>query len=213
MMERICDRVYYLPHDEQGDRPALGYVRGDRFTLMVDAGNSPAHVAVFQARLAAEGLPTPDFVALTHWHWDHVFGAHALPCPLIACSQTNGYLAEMRKWAWTDEAMAARLETGEDTEFCDLTIREVYPDRTNIVIREADIIFEDTLTLDLGGITCLLRRIDNPHSADSVLVHIPQEGVVFLGDAAYQATTMAARHSTRRSCARCMPRCRPWRLR
>lgn len=183
MMQQISERVWMLPHDDHGDRPVLGYVRGDRYALMIDAGNSAAHAAAFYEGLAAAGLPRPDFVALTHWHWDHSFGLAAVDCPAIAQALTNLYLRDVMGWAWTDEAMARRLETGEDNEFCDRSIREEYADRGEISIRLADITFADTLTLDLGGVACQMLHIDAPHTADSVILHLPGEGVLFLGDA------------------------------
>lgn len=183
MMQKVTDRIYYLPFDEHGDRPCLGYIRGDDYTLMVDAGNAVEHVKLYNDSLANLGFAKPDYVALTHWHWDHTYGLHAVACPSIACTQTNLYLADMMRWDWSDEAMAERLRTGEDNEFCDREIRVAYPDRSLITIRQADIAFTDVLTLRLGGITCELRQIENPHTADGVMIYIPEEKVIFLGDA------------------------------
>lgn len=51
----------------------LGYIRGERYSLAVDAGNSRRHVEKFYAALDAAELRRPDFTVLTHWHWDHTF--------------------------------------------------------------------------------------------------------------------------------------------
>ena len=40
MLKKISECIYYLPPDSETDRPVLGYIRGDRYSLMVDAGNS-----------------------------------------------------------------------------------------------------------------------------------------------------------------------------
>lgn len=40
---QITDRIWYLPACEENDRPVLGYIRGDQYTLQIDAGASPAH--------------------------------------------------------------------------------------------------------------------------------------------------------------------------
>ena len=77
-MKQLTRRVWYLPHSPASDRPALGYIRGDRRALMVDAGNSPAHVRQFLRSLEAEGLPAPDLAVLTHRHWDHTGAVPAL---------------------------------------------------------------------------------------------------------------------------------------
>ena len=71
---QVSDRVWYSMYEEERDRPILGYVRGDRWSLAVDAGHSDAHVKGFYEALEKEGLPLPSVTVLTHWHWDHTFG-------------------------------------------------------------------------------------------------------------------------------------------
>ena len=73
-LRQLTERVFYLPHEEPADRPVLGYIRGERYSLAVDAGNSRRHVEKFYAALDAAELRRPDFTVLTHWHWDHTFG-------------------------------------------------------------------------------------------------------------------------------------------
>ena len=135
-LKRFSDRIWYLPHSEETDRPILGYVRGDRCSLMIDAGNSPAHVELFCHALREQKLPLPDYCVLTHWHWDHTFGIAALkeqtpqadghPAQVIACTATSQKLAAVADWEWTDAAMRERLRTGQDIEFCDQCIRREY---------------------------------------------------------------------------------------
>ena len=48
---QITDRMWYLPACEETDRPVLGYIRGDRYALQIDAGASPAHAADFSREL------------------------------------------------------------------------------------------------------------------------------------------------------------------
>ena len=51
MLEQVTQRVWCLLWEEERDRPSLYYIRGDRRSLAVDAGSSPAHVAQFYAAL------------------------------------------------------------------------------------------------------------------------------------------------------------------
>ena len=37
---------------------------------MIDAGNSEEHAQLFLEMLKEQNVSNPDFVALTHWHWD-----------------------------------------------------------------------------------------------------------------------------------------------
>ncbi len=181
---KLTERICYLPFSEETDRPNLGYIRGDKYSLMVDAGNSARHAGLFLSSLMEQGLPAPDYVAITHWHWDHTFGMHALKAKSIAGRLTDRQLGIVAQWGWDDRSMSGRLASGEEIEFCDSHIRIEYPNRKEITVRTADLVFDRRLSLDLGGITCELLQVGGPHSEDSVVVYIPEEKVIFLGDSA-----------------------------
>lgn len=182
-LHKLSERIYYLPFTEETDRPNLGYIRGDRYSLIVDAGNSSKHANLLLSQLKEWMLPPPDYIAITHWHWDHTFGIHAVNAKVIASKLTNDQLIKVQGWSWDNEAMSKRLTTGEDIELCDRCIRLEYSNPEDIIVRTADIVFDHRLRLDLGGITCELIPITNPHSEDSVAVYIPEERMIFLGDA------------------------------
>ena len=40
--------------------------------------NSEEHAQLFLEMLKEQNVSNPDFVALTHWHWDHIFGLSVL---------------------------------------------------------------------------------------------------------------------------------------
>lgn len=181
-MIKLTDRVYYLPHNEETDRPILGYIKGDKFSLMVDSGNSKKHVELFTDQILELEMPYPDFVTITHSHWDHTFGMNSLKAVSIACDRTNEVLENMCSWEWTDESMKKRLETGEDIEFCDTMMRREYPDLSEIRVKTADIVFSEKLKMDLGGITCELIRLESSHADDCVVIYIPEEKIIFIGD-------------------------------
>ena len=92
---RTTDRVYYYPFDDTKDRPILGYIRGDEFSVAVDAGHSAEHVADFYAAIEEEGLPLPEVTVITHWHWDHTFGMHAVAGKTVASRRTQAHLLEV----------------------------------------------------------------------------------------------------------------------
>ena len=96
-LNRLTERIWIYPFEEERDRPNLGYVRGDRRSLAVDAGHSDAHVREFYGALEAAGLPLPDLTVLTHWHWDHTFGMHAVHGLTLANARTDQYLRQFRE--------------------------------------------------------------------------------------------------------------------
>jgi glyoxylase-like metal-dependent hydrolase (beta-lactamase superfamily II) len=186
-MRAITKRAFYLPHSTKTDRPALGYIRGDRAALMVDAGNSPAHVRLFLDELHAQGLPVPRFVALTHRHWDHTFGLCALDAVALAGRETVEHLRQAADISWNAHTLAVYLDREEIREFSEEHIRLEYPDLSTICIRVPEIGFSGETEVELGNCHCLLKQIPSPHSEDSVAVFVPEERVLFLGDAACEA--------------------------
>ncbi len=74
----VTDRIWYYPFEKERDRPILGYIKGENWSLAVDAGHSEAHTMEFYSALKEADLPLPKLTVLTHWHWDHTFGMHSV---------------------------------------------------------------------------------------------------------------------------------------
>lgn len=184
-LNRLGRRVYWLPPDDTTDRPILGVVAGQQTSLIIDAGNSPAHANLLLQQLAAANLPPPAFLMLTHWHWDHVFGASAFNLPILAHTQTKRIVAEMAHLDWSDQALDRRVEQGIEIEFCRDMIKAELPDRSRLVIKPPNVGFATQLELDLGGLTCHIAHVGGDHAADSSIVYVPEEKIMFLGDCFY----------------------------
>lgn len=180
---QLTNRVFYSMFDKSADRPVLGYVNGQKYSLMIDAGNSQKHVESFYEALSKEGLKKPDFTAVTHWHWDHTFGMYSVEGITIAHKKTNAKLAEMAKWEWTDVEMKKRLEAKVEIEFADTSIRTEYPLLSEIRVVTSDLTVDESMEIDLGDVTAELHHVESPHSEDCICVLIPQEKVLFIGDA------------------------------
>ena len=57
--------------------------------------------------------------------------------------------------------------------------------RVDFVIGDLDIVYKDSMEIDLGGVTCVLRSVEGSHTDDSTIIYIPKEKVMFLGDCIY----------------------------
>jgi glyoxylase-like metal-dependent hydrolase (beta-lactamase superfamily II) len=182
MIIKLSERIYYMPHNGDTDRPILGYIKGDKYSLMIDAGNSKEHVNLFLGELSKLGLTYPNFVVLTHSHWDHTYGLCGLNSISIACNKTNEHLKIMKEWEWTDSAMQKRIENKEDIEFCDTMIKKEYADRSQICIKTVDVVFEDKLSINLGNVQCEFMRLESSHADDCVVINVPDEKKIFIGD-------------------------------
>ena len=75
MLKKLTDRVYYMENKESGDRPALGLVIGNKYSLIIDGGNSKAHAESFLKEAKKLATSEIKYLVITHWHWDHIVGA------------------------------------------------------------------------------------------------------------------------------------------
>ena len=180
-MIQVSPHLYITPCDPDTDRPVLGLAVGEKFSVCLDAGNSPQHHNDFLTEVQKQGLPLPSLCLITHWHWDHTYGMCALRCPSVAGVATNLKLQQMADWKWDDTSMKTRVQTGEDVQFCDDHIRVEYPDRSKIKVVPADITFNGSLTLDLGGVNLQAFPLNSPHTEDCIAFLV--DDILFMGDA------------------------------
>ena len=174
-LNRLTERIWVFPFEQERDRPNLSYIRGDRWSLAVDAGHSEAHTKAFYYRLEEAGLPLPRLTVLTHWHWDHTFGMHAVHGLCAANEKTNEYLKAIRE----------KIEReGVEAFFAfDEAIRREYAGNRPVIVTLADLVFSGKMMLDLGKCPVRLFQAEAPHTDDSTLVYAVDEKVLFLGDA------------------------------
>ena len=64
-LNRLTENIYYTECDSNSDRPVLGYINGDRCSVMVDAGNSTNHVKDYNFFLTQQGLKKPKYCNLS----------------------------------------------------------------------------------------------------------------------------------------------------
>jgi glyoxylase-like metal-dependent hydrolase (beta-lactamase superfamily II) len=181
-VERITEHVWWMPPGPP-DRPSLCAVAGARRTVLLDAGSSPAHTREFLDGLAAEGVAAPSAVVYTHFHWDHVLGAPAVGGLVIAHRLTVDGLAELAARDWSDEGLERRVAEGLSSPDHAAHVMEELPSPRTVEIVPADIVFEERLDLDLGGVVIQVLHVGGEHSADSCVMLVEPDGVLFIGDA------------------------------
>jgi len=174
-LKKLTENIWYMPFEEERDRPNLGYIKGDKISLAVDAGHSEAHIREFYELLRKEGLPLPSLTVLTHWHWDHTFAMHAVNGLTVANKTTNGHLLECMK----------KIEKNGPEAFLNVSdsIRKEYSGGKEMIVVPADIIFEGDMTINLGGRTIRILQTEAPHTDDSTLVYVCEDKTLFVGDA------------------------------
>lgn len=185
MLEKVTDRIYYLMNDNKNERPALGLVKGDNCCLVIDAGNSMKHAKEFMNEIKKMNLPPIKYVVATHHHWDHIFGLQAFDAVKIASNTTY----ELAKMYWGIEVNESSLEEARKNNiFDDIGVKILKEELDNIDRIEEikfDLLFQGELEIDLGGVTCFVKEMVNPHRNDGTIVYVPWEKTLFLGDSAY----------------------------
>lgn len=174
---RISEHVWILPFNSPKDRPNLGYILGDEKALAVDAGHSSSHVEDFYNAIRQEGLPLPELTVITHWHWDHTFGMHAVHGETLARPETSDKLSEIQAGMDADPDQAGRFLSS------DPTIRREYAGRVPLKVVPADKTVTGDQVIDLGGVAVELIMSESPHTDDALLVFVPDDRVLFVGDA------------------------------
>lgn len=184
-LQQLTERIYYLPHNPNTDRPILSAIRGDQQTLIIDAGNSSEHAKLFFSEIDQYKITNYHSVVLTHWHWDHSFGTHQMNLITIAHENTKKNLENILDYDWSDEALDKRVANGIENPFCSKMIKKEFEADRNITIISPHITFKDELVINLGGIRCIIKHVGGDHSDDSTLIFVEKEKVLFLGDCLY----------------------------
>ncbi|MDO5455397.1 MAG: MBL fold metallo-hydrolase [Eubacteriales bacterium] len=176
-LQRISKHVWILPFNSPKDRPNLGYILGSRMALAVDAGHSSSHVEEFYDAIREEGLPLPELTVITHWHWDHTYGMHAVNGKTLARPETNARLIEIQR------EMNSNPDKVQDFLRSDPSVRREYAGGVPVVVVPADETVNKDRVIDLGGVTAEIMLTASPHTDDALLVYVPEDRVLFVGDA------------------------------
>lgn len=171
----ISDRVTAIATP---DYPAY-VIRGDTKTLMIDSGVNhlgPRYLADIRKMFGEAG--GPDYLFLTHSHYDHVgsadylkqrvpgmrLGAHAR---VAALARKQSALETMNHLSSTHDELLRHNPHGED-----VTLRPF----------DIDILLEQGDHVDLGGLTCTVYEVPG-HTRDSLAYYFPELSALFPGDA------------------------------
>jgi glyoxylase-like metal-dependent hydrolase (beta-lactamase superfamily II) len=189
-LTKIAEHVYWMPPGPP-DRPSVCAVVGDRHAVMLDAGSSKAHTRSFLDALYEESGAHPSAVVYTHSHWDHVLGGAEFGGQVIAHRSTAEQLIELAARDWSDEALDRRVASGRASLQFAANVKEEIPSPREVEVAPADIVFHDGLDVELGGVTVRVRNVGGDHSAESSVMYVEPDRVLFLGDCLCDSPTGA----------------------
>lgn len=166
-----------------------GLVAGDGASLLVDTLFDLDLTAEMLAamREVTDGAPITD-VLITHSNGDHMHGNQLLPSDarIHAARVTAEEIAHGRP-----PAMLVATQIGDLGVVGTRYARERFGafDFGGITVRNADIVFDDELTIEVGGRTVVLRNLGPAHTGADSVAHVPDAGVLFAGDLLFVGCT------------------------
>ena len=184
---QLDDHVWYWPPhpDPNTVQPSIGVIVGQRKSLLVDAGNSPAQAKQVCADLAQAGIPPVSMIIYTHHHWDHVFGACVYDVPVIAHTKCREILLEEAQKPWSREYLEELVKRNPKLRVSCEARNQAISDWQNFRIVVPDTVFEGSKVIDLEGLRLELQFVGGQHAEDSIIVKVPQSRVMFIGDCYY----------------------------
>jgi glyoxylase-like metal-dependent hydrolase (beta-lactamase superfamily II) len=144
----------------------VGMAAGKNYGIFIDALGTGALTNTFKVEAQKLCAVPCAFAVYTHTHGDHVFGAHAY---------------DSVKHVAAKGALREAVDDKDGPSDFILSVSEVYK-KGDSRRTPFDIIFDKTLTLDLGGRTAHIIEMGHCHSISDSVVYIPEEKVMFCGD-------------------------------
>jgi glyoxylase-like metal-dependent hydrolase (beta-lactamase superfamily II) len=83
---------------------------------------------------------------------------------------------------WSDEGLDERVAAGFASPQHAAAVKQELPSPRAVEVAPADIVFEERIEIDVGAVTVHAVHVGGDHSADSCVICVDPDGVLFLGD-------------------------------
>ncbi len=167
--QQIAPHVYVIPDANVGFVPNVGIVVGERATLIVDTGLGTANgqIVLDEARKLSDNGTF--YLTATHFHPEHDLGALAFP-------------ESARMVRWTAQQVEADTQGAATIERLSGISPAVAGLLDGVTYRAPDMQFEDTLTIDLGGVRVVASGVGPNHTLGDTVFWVEGDRVLFTGD-------------------------------
>ncbi|MEO8466918.1 MAG: MBL fold metallo-hydrolase [Gammaproteobacteria bacterium] len=166
---QVSPHVTVILDDNAPLVPNVGIVVGDKATLIVDTGIGDRNGRIVLAEARKVSKNTEFYVAATHFHPEHDLGATAFPGA-----------AKMLRWR-TQQQDVDELGSDLNQRFAGFSpaIAELLK---GAKFRPADILFDDAIRLDLGGVHVRIWGVGPTHTRGDTVFFVEEDKVLFAGD-------------------------------
>ena len=153
-----------------------GFIVGEEGVVVIDTLMTPSLAGSLMTVVRDVTQKPIRYVINTHFHGDHVYGnQYFLPTPIVG-----------------HENCKFDLDTKWDSNFSRYWSREALrPELSRIVKTTPDVTFNDKMSIWLGSREIQLSFHGRAHSNSDILLYLPDEKVLFVGDLAVNKTLPA----------------------
>ena len=186
-LTQLSTHTWFLPHHPHPNavQSSIGVITTRNESLLVDAGNSPRLARQLKAELARYDLPPVTRIIFTHHHWDHIYGASEFDVPVTAHAICKTILDEESRRPWSIEYLKEEVRRNPKLAISYEARANIIDDWSAFRIIVPVETFETEKRIHLDGLTIELEHIGGEHAADSILVKVPEDSVMFIGDCYY----------------------------
>lgn len=208
--ERLSDRVLIVSCGKVYTDQIIA-IATQKGIVVIDTGKSPTLAREYRKIIEREFGRTDFIYAInTHYHFDHSNGNEVFAdAEIISHESSPEKMREFQKgldvFIESRRSMRARFES--QLAGADSGSEEAL--RANDIVYSMDIMiddlendfqvtlptmtFKDRMTLDLGDVTLKLVYFgDGRHTGDDILIHCPEEKLLFAGDLFYKESMMVS---------------------
>ena len=151
-----------------------GFVVTGDGVVVIDALGSPALATELIAEIRRVTSQPIRYVIVTHYHADHIYGLQALK----AAGATVLAHPAGREYLNSDTAQRRLAASRQE-------IAPWIDENTRLVPADRWLDADDT-TLKLGAFTLRIRHVGPAHTAEDLVVYLPERGVLFTGDLVFR---------------------------
>ena len=166
---KVSEHVWVIPDGRVNLVPNIGFIVGNKATLVVDSGMGDRNGQVVLRELQKVSKNVDLYLTTTHFHPEHVTGFHVFPVS-----------AKLIRPAAQQQELPAK-GPGMIASFSRMS-----PAHAELlkgaVMRPADIVFDSSVEIDLGGVTARLFTLGPAHTKGDNFILVKEDNVLFGGD-------------------------------
>jgi len=153
----------------QGLGANSGFVVGERGVLVVDSRFAPSLAEVLLKEIRSVTDKPIRFLVNTHYHPEHTWGNEVFKREGAVIIGTDETIRDMKQY------------TPYYLEYYRKFKRNVYSLIERVNLTPPDTVVRDDMKLNLGGVSVVIRKVENAHTAGDCIVFVPSEGVLYTG--------------------------------